>query len=133
MIAAANDNNVKRLATAYSFFHLKNKFKGPKDEAEFKKFIAEQDRARMELADIDVTDVDSLFVGERDSLPLKVRYGKNTVVRGPSIPVIFEDTGVDGLRQVGFTNGSMQEVDAAEYEELFSGKRDKAKVDDNRE
>ena len=86
----------------------------------------------MQLAGIDVNDVDSLFVGERDNLPLKIRYGLNTRVRGPSMPVVFEDTGVDDLRQVGFTNGSMQEVDAAEYDELFSGKRDKEKVDENR-
>jgi hypothetical protein len=133
MIAEANDMNVKRLATAYSFYHLKNKFKGPKNEADFKKFIAEQDPARMELAGIDVNDVDSLFVGERDNLSLKIRYGLNTRVRGPSLPVVFEDTGVEGLRHVGFTNGSMQEVEAVEYDQLFSGKRDNEKVDENRD
>lgn len=132
MIADANDNNVKRLATAYSFFHLKNKFKGPQDETEFKKFISEQDPARMELAGIDVNDVDQLFVSERDEMPLKIRYGMNTRIRGPSLPVVFEETGVDGMRQVGFTNGSMQEVDDTEYEALFAGERDQVKVDENR-
>ena len=132
LIAEANDMNVKRLATAYSFFHLKNKFKGPKNEAEFKKFISEQDSARMELAGIDVNDVDSLFVSERDNLPLKIRYGINSRVRGPSLAVIFEDTGVEGLRHVGFTNGAMQEVDAAEYDKLFRGERDKENVDIDR-
>lgn len=132
MIAQANDMNVKRLATAYSFFHLKNRFKGPRNEAEFKKFISEQDAARMELAGIDVNNVDGLFIGERDNLPLKVRYGVNSRVRGPSLAVVFEDTGVDGLRQVGFTNGSMQEVDSADYDSLHRGDRDREKADDSR-
>ena len=114
------------------FFHLKNQFKGPKTETEFKQFIAEQDPARMQLAGINVNDVDSLFVSERDTLPLIVRYGLNTRIRGPSLPVVFEDTGVDGVRHVGFTNGSMQEVESDEYDRLIRGESDNAKVNANR-
>ncbi len=133
MIAAANDSNVKRLATMYSFYHLKNNFKGPKDEDTFRTFIEEQDPKRLSLADIDASKLDELFVSERDKEPFVVRYGKDTYVRGPSIPVVFEATGVDGMRQVGFCNGSMQEVDEEEYDRLMSGSADDEKPEDGRE
>ena len=133
MIAAANDSNVKRLATMYSFFHLKNNFKGPKDEAEFRGFIESQDPKRLSLADIDASDLENLFVSERDNEPFVIRYGKDTYVRGPSIPVIFEATGSDGMRQVGFCNGVMQEVDAEEYDRLMSGDADDEKAEESRE
>lgn len=133
MIAAANDSNVKRLATMYSFFHLKNNFKGPKNEAELREFIEAQDVKRLSLADIDPANLDDLFVSERDQEPFVIRYGKDTYIRGPSIPVVFEATGVDGMRQIGFCNGSMQEVDADEYDRLMSGDADDEAADDGRE
>ena len=133
MIAAANDSNVKRLATMYSFFHTLNGNKGPKNEAEFRSFIESQDQKRLALADIDASKLDELFISERDGEAFVVRYGIDTYVRGPSLPVIFETTGVEGLRQVGFFNGSMQEVDSDEYDRLLSGKADKEKIDDGRE
>lgn len=124
MVAANNDTNVKRLGNLYGFFHLKNQFRGPKDEAEFKKFIGEQDAARLKLAGITSSDVSNLFVSERDKQPFKIRYGVNTQLRGPSLAVIFEADGADGKRQVGFTGGSMEEVDTSRYDELFSGRAD---------
>lgn len=133
MIAAANDSNVKRVATMYNFFHLKNKFKGPKDEAEFRTFIEAQDPGRLSLADIDASKLDDLFVSERDGQAFVIRYGVDTVIRGPSLPVVFEAEGVEGMRQVGFCNGEMQEVDADEYERLLKGAADREKVDDGRE
>lgn len=129
MIADANDTNVKRLATMYSFFHIKNKNKGPKNEEQLRAFIESQDADRLKRGGIDATKLDELFVSERDGEPFLVRYGVNTVIRGPSLPVIFESTGIDSMRQVGFFNGSMQEVDEDEYDRLMAGKADKEKVD----
>ena len=133
MIADANDSNVKRLATMYSFFHLRNQFKGPKNEDELREFIEAQDPSRLSLANIDASKMDELFTGERDGEQFTIRYGIDTVIRGPALPVVFETTGVDGKRQVGFCNGSMQEVDADEYDRLMKGGADSDKVDDGRE
>jgi hypothetical protein len=133
MIADANDSNVKRLATMYSFYHMKNSFKGPKDEAALRGFIEDQDPKRLKLADIDATKMDELFTSERDGEPFVIRYGVDTVIRGPSLPVVFETTGVDGMRQIGFCNGSMQEVDSSEYDRLLAGESDNEKIDDGRE
>jgi hypothetical protein len=106
-------------------YHLRNNFKGPNDEAALKEFIRSQNADRLARAGIDAAEVDSLFNGERDGQAFKVRYGLDTYIRGPSLPVIFEADGIEGRRQIGFTNGSMQEVDTTEYELMWSGKRDK--------
>lgn len=132
MIADKNDTNVKRLATLYSFFHIQNRNKGPKNEEQLRSFIEAQDPKRLKRGGIDITSLDDLFVSERDGEPFVVRYGINTVVRGPSLPVIFESTGIDSMRQVGFFNGSMQEVDEEEYDRLLAGEADKEKVDHGR-
>ena len=132
MIAAANDTNVKRLATLYTFFHIQNKNKGPKNEQQLRKFIESQDANRLKRGGIDATKLDELFVSERDGEPFVIRYGVNTYIRGPSLPVVFESTGIDGMRQVGFCNGSMKEVDEDEYDRLMAGKADKKKVDSRR-
>ncbi len=57
----------------------------------------------------------------------------DTVVRGPSLPVVFEATGVDGIRQIGFCNGAMQEVDSDEYDQLLAGEVDDDTLDDGRQ
>lgn len=129
MIAAANDTNVKRLATLYTYFHIQNKNKGPKNEEQLREFIESQDASRLKRGGIDATKLDELFVSERDGEPFVIRYGVNTYIRGPSLAVVFEATGIDGMRQVGFCNGLMQEVDEEEYDRLMAGKADKKKVD----
>ena len=129
MIAASNDTNVKRLATLYSIFHNKNNLKGPKNEEQLREFIESQDANRLKRGGIDATKLDELFVSERDGEPFVIRYRVNTVVFGPPLPVVFEATGIDGMRQVGFCNGLMQEVDEEEYDRLMAGKADKEKVD----
>ena len=121
MMASANDSNIKRLGTLYSMFHGQNKLLGPKDEAEFKQFISEQDAARLQKGGIDIGNIDGLFTSERDQKPFRIRYGINTRLRGPSLPVVFEEEGKDGNRQVGYTGGAMKEVDEAEYDRLWEG------------
>ncbi len=133
MIANANDMNVKRLATLYSIFHNKNNLKGPKNEGQLRAFVESQDPNLLKRGSIDPAKLDELFISERDGEPFVIRYRVNTVVFGPPLPVIFEATGVDGLRQVGFCNGPMQEVDEDEYERLLAGEADKEKVDRGRE
>jgi len=124
MIAANNDTNLKRLGTLYGFFQLRNDLRGPRDEADFRAFIAAQDASRLALAGISQASVDVLFVSERDRLPFRIRYGVDTRVRGPALPVVFEQEGLAGRRQVGFTGGATEEVDAASYELLWSGDSD---------
>lgn len=124
MIAANNDTNIKRLGTLYGLFHLRNEFRGPRDETEFRAFIGTQDPGRLALAGINPVALDGVFISERDRLPFRVRYGVNTRVRGPDLPVVFEESGRDGRRQVGFTGGTVQDVEPAAYDSLWSGAMD---------
>jgi hypothetical protein len=58
---------------------------------------------------------------ERDEQPFVIRYGVNGGL-GSKDAVVFEKVAVDGLRQVGFTNGPVEEMAAAEYEQHLQGK-----------
>lgn len=125
MIAANNDTNAKRLGTLYGFFQLRHELRGPRDEAEFRAFIAAQDPGRLALAGVSPATLDRLFTSERDRLPFKIRYAIDTRVRGPARPVVFEQVGRDSRRQIGFTGGGVEEVDAATAETLWTGSSEK--------
>lgn len=122
MLAQFNSNSMQRLANLYFTFQLDNGLRGPKDEAELRKFIAGIPAEKLARVGVDPNALDVLFVSPRDEQPYTVRYGVTGSAMGSSEPVIFEATGVDGKREVGFLNMTQREVDAAEYETLWSGK-----------
>jgi hypothetical protein len=64
--------------------------------------------------------LDELFVSDRDGQPFVIKYGQSGGVMS-KLPVVFEKEGKDGVRQVAYTNGQVEEVDAAKYEELLQG------------
>jgi hypothetical protein len=70
---------------------------------------------------VDPTKLDVVFVSSRDHTPFKVKYG---VGGGPGInvAVVFESSGVEGNRQVGFTGPIVEEVGEDHYKDLWSGK-----------
>lgn len=121
-LAELNSTNIKRLANLYFTYQLSNDFRGPKDEADFKKFLSSVDPEKLTRIGIDPNAIDALFVSQRDNQPFKVRYGVRGSAMGSSEPVIFEAEGVDGKREVGFLNMTQREVDAAEYDALWAGK-----------
>jgi hypothetical protein len=94
---------------------------GPKDEADLTKFIKEFDPAKLKMMGIDPGDVGKLLVSERDGKPFRVRYGVGGG-RGSVSPVVFEQDGKDGKKQVGFTGGKVEDVDDATYKAYLSGK-----------
>lgn len=121
-LAEFNSNSMQRLANLYFAFQLDHDFKGPKDEAEFRTFIAGVPAEKLANVGVDPAAIDVLFVSPRDEQPYKVRYSVMGSAMGSAEPVIFEATGVDGKREVGFLNMTQREVDSAEYEALWSGK-----------
>jgi len=84
----------------------------PKDEAEFKQAIASSD---VKLENLRVNAIDELFVSERDGKPLVVIYGAQLPASGV---IVYEQEGVNGLREVGYALGKVAEVDAAEFAKL---------------
>jgi hypothetical protein len=121
-LAEANSTNIQRLTNLYFTFQSNNDFRGPKDEAEFKAFLTGYNPEKLKRIGIDPATIDALFVSDRDSQPFKIRYGVRGNAMGSTEAVVFESTGVDGKRQVGFLNFTQREVDAAEYDALWAGK-----------
>lgn len=123
-LAALNDSNIKRLSSIYAQFQVVRNWTGPKSAEELKQFVTEQGRERMQRVGVNLDRLDELLVSERDKQPFAIRWGLVSQARGPSVPVIFESGGVEGKFQVAFTGGEVIEVERAEYDEMFAGRRD---------
>lgn len=121
-VAAMNTSNLQRVTNIYEAFQNVKSGGGPKSEADLKQFIREYDPSKLAMMKIDVNNLDALFTSERDSKPFKVRYGVGGG-RGSVAPVVFEQDGVAGKKQVGFTGGKIEEVDDATAAQLWTGKR----------
>ena len=125
-IAKANETNMQRLANLYFTFQMKNEWRGPSDEAEFKSFIGSYDPKKLTRIGIDPSAIDELFINERDGQPFKIRYSVAGSAMGSAEPVVFESVGADGQRRVGFLNMQQREVDESEYEDLWAGQAQSA-------
>ncbi len=121
-LARANETNLQRLANLYVAFQTENNWIGPADEAKFKNFLGSYNPKKLTRIGIDPNEIDALFVSERDGQPFKIRYSVVGSMMGSAEPVIFEATGVDGKRLVGFLNMDQREVDENEYQLLWEGK-----------
>ena len=121
-IANANKSNIQRLSNLYVMYQMNNKFRGPKDEAAFKAYIASADIESLESMGVDPNAVDDLFICESDGEPFNIRYNVPTGTRGSKEPVIFQKSGSGGRRMVGFLNMVQREVDDEEYDRLFYSK-----------
>jgi hypothetical protein len=82
----------------------------PASEQELKAAI---DKMGLSLQSMKVASIDELFVSERDGQPFVIVYGSS-----PQGVAAYEQTGIDGKRQVGFKLGNIEEVDEARFAEL---------------
>lgn len=124
LLAAANDSNIQRVANLYEAYQSRHNWRGPKDEAEFKAFLKGWNPKKLTNIGVDPNAIDELFVSARDGQPFEIRYGVPGHIMGSDAPVVFESTGVDGQRMVGFLNMTKREVDSTEYDRLWSGEAD---------
>lgn len=120
-LAQANSTNVQRLSNLYFEYQSEHNWRGPADEAAFKKYLHAYDPARLSRIGIEPNNLDGLFLSERDGQPFKIRYNILGGSRGSTEPVIFETTGENGQRLVGFISMPPREVDVAEYDRLLAG------------
>lgn len=115
-IADRNKTNMNRLCNMYTLYQSKHGWQGPADEAALKKFIKEQEPVVLKRMGIE--DVDAIFVSEVDEQPFEIKWAVAGSQRGDAVPIVFEKTGKDGKRRVGFTRPPIKEVDDAEYKKL---------------
>jgi hypothetical protein len=119
-IAALNDARIKQLTNLYNGYQRSHAWHGPRDEASLKQFVQrDMDPNKLALMNVDPNRLEELFISPRDQKPFKVKYG---VGGGPgaNVAVVFEDTGIEGKRQVGFTGPIVEEVEDSRYKDLWS-------------
>lgn len=119
-IQEINSSNLLRLTNIYLAFQLEHQSQGPKDEQDLKAFVASVPRNKLERIGVDPSDIDGVFLSERDGQPFRVRYGVRGSTMGSKEPVVFEAEGKSDKRLVGFLNMTSREVEADEYERLWS-------------
>ncbi len=121
-VGSLNKSNIQRLSNLYAGHQNMSGMKGPKDEASFKAWVKQYDPAKLTMMGVDPNKTDDLFKSERDGQPFKIRFNVGGG-RGSVAAVIFEEQGLDGKRQVGFTGGTVEEVEEAKYKDLLAGKQ----------
>jgi hypothetical protein len=122
--AEANQTNIQKINNAYLLMASRNQFRGPKNEDAFRNFLIDNDNvsSNLEFMGIDRDNVDSYFLG-RDDQPFFIRYGLSGLDPSSSAPIVFEAEGIDGVRQVGFSDWSIKSIDNdQEYQRLRNGK-----------
>ena len=119
-----SDKNFKALTVLYGKFVSRNRGMGPASEADFKKFIKSLGSGEVEAAGANPAEIDKLFVSPRDNEPYEFAWKSqaNTGPDGKGTVVMWEKTGVGGKRLVGDSNGAVEELDAAAFEQRVGNK-----------
>lgn len=121
-VAAMNSSNIKRVANLFAAWQSSHGGQGPKDVESIKAFSKGIPPDALENMKIDPNKLDLLFVSERDGKPFKIKFGAARPAMAPHIPIVFEEQGVGGTKQVAWTNAQVREVGNAEYEQLWNDK-----------
>jgi hypothetical protein len=120
-VAAQNKSNIQRLANLYSAHQVYKGGRGPKTEAEFRQFIQAFEADKLQMMGVDTGNLDALFRSERDGKPFRIRYDVGGG-RGSVDPVVFEQDGQGGTKQVAFTGGKVEDLDDTAYNQLWAAK-----------
>jgi hypothetical protein len=81
--------------------------KGRPTEAGFKAYLGFL--SKQKLADLGITNPETLFISPRDQRPFVINY-EIRLIGGPG-PLIWEQTGVNGRRYVYYQEGRVEELD----------------------
>jgi hypothetical protein len=119
-VASKNNSNIKRLVNLYAGYQLTHAWQGPHNEQTLKDFVTRGGlpAKNFQMMGIDPDKLGLLFISERDGLPFKVKYGVAGGI-GSVNPIVFEQRGVSGQREVGFTTPIVEQVSEARYNELW--------------
>ena len=105
-----NQSHVGALATLYYRYQAENSGYAPKNETEFRAFVATQDWI-LDYAKVDTHDV--LFSSEADNQPIVMCLEKKKREINGRHMIFHEATAADGKRLVGFAGGEADFVDDA--------------------
>lgn len=131
-----NKLNMQKLANSYVMFASVNKGMGPKDAAELENFIKTDERVapRLGMSSGDLGNVGDLFISDADGEPFQIRYGLKIRTDEDFSPLVFDKTGVDGMRRVARADNLVLEItDDKKYDQLWAGRSaagpDKTEID----
>jgi hypothetical protein len=110
-------DNIRTLARMYGQFMSGHRGVGPKNEAEFKQYLESR---KGELAGEQITDINTLFISNRDEKPYVVVYGLGQpAAMTPTGRVIaYEQQGVDGKRMVAYETMAADELDEERFKSV---------------
>lgn len=120
----ANQLNMQKIANAYRMFASVNGNVGPKDEAEFKNFLTSDERVapRLGLSSLELEDLDGYFTSAADGQPFVVLYGQTIRPDFDYSAIVFDKTGVDGMRRIALACSEIIDVtDDEQYDRILAG------------
>ena len=117
-VAEIMDTNIKKVRALYSFYMTNHRYRGPKDEDAFKKWLASTEgRFAIKRMEMDATKLEDYFISERDGEPFEIRYGLKGI---RDHAIVFEKTGdEDGKRLVAL--GKPIACDEELYNDYLTG------------
>ena len=110
---------LRHLGTLYGKYLAQNNGEAPKNEGQFKEFLAAE---LAQLGNQETNSVDALLRSPGEGQRLVVRYGELTGLASPNgYPWIgYIQTEPDGTFKVISARGELEEVDQQELDKLFS-------------
>ncbi|MCP4098281.1 MAG: hypothetical protein GY748_18780, partial [Planctomycetaceae bacterium] len=83
IVGDLNSNNTMRIASSYVLFQVKNNYKGPKNKEAFVKFLNDPSiSGNLDMMGFDMSDIESVFISQRDNEEIQVRWGVAGSQRG---------------------------------------------------
>jgi hypothetical protein len=119
MLADSNQTNLDRVCTLYFQYQLNHGGTGPADEASFKEYIRELPAKQLERIGVEPSDIDAVFLSDRDDAAFEILWGVYGDQRGEPVAIVAESVGQEGMRMIGFNKKPHREVGEAEYKRLF--------------
>ena len=123
-LTAMHKENYQKASTMYIIYSTQHDYIGPANAEEMVEFLSTDEKAgkRLQMIGLGQSNLEEYLIG-RDGKPFRFRWSIKINPMGPPYPICFEESGVDGVRQVGFSGRELVEVtDDAEYQRLFKGK-----------
>jgi hypothetical protein len=120
--AEREQSNLKPLSVFYGRYVGQHRGHTPANEQEFKKFI--EAMSKDQLASMQVSNIDDIFISSRDKKPYVVLYGlvSKTANELPSATVVaYEQEGKDGKRFIARLLGAIEEVDEEQFKQIMPG------------
>ena len=122
LVGSLNKSNIQRLSNLYNKYQSQHDWVGPESMDVLKEYVRGLPETRLERMGVDVANLESLFISERDGKEFVVRPGVQGSAMGSVQPVVFEQDGLDGKWMKGFTSRAPREASSkSEYDEWMNG------------